>query len=121
MTFRVIPGGRSEGTPGLLVVGAAEVRVALRLVALDPDLIGSRARLLTVSLDEQLGFLVASAQPEWRAAMGFYELDPREDRAAAEVRLEQQLAAIRTLFATRPEQSISWLDARNPGKVYWAP
>jgi hypothetical protein len=53
--------------------------------------------------------------------MGFYELDPREDQAAADARLEQQMAAIRTLFTTRNEHAVSWLDARNPGKVYWAP
>ncbi|HET6745782.1 MAG TPA: FtsQ-type POTRA domain-containing protein, partial [Candidatus Limnocylindria bacterium] len=62
------------------VVNDAEVRVALRLVALDPDLIGSRSRSLTVSVDDQFGFMLASSQPVWRAAMGFYELDPREDR-----------------------------------------
>ena len=103
------------------VLNEAEVRMALRLVALDPDLIGSRARQLSVSLDDQFGFLIASSQPEWRAAMGFYELDPREDRASADARMEEQLAAIRTLFSTRREGAVSWLDARNPGKVYWAP
>jgi cell division septal protein FtsQ len=103
------------------VLPAAELRVAMRLVVLDPDLIGSRARGLTVSVDDQFGFLIASSQPAWQAAMGFYQLDPREDQASAEARLEQQLAAIRTLFATRHERAVSWLDARNPGKVYWAP
>jgi hypothetical protein len=103
------------------VLPAAELRVALRLFALDPELLGSRARRLSVSLDDQYGFLLTSPQPAWRAAMGFYELDPREDRASANARLEQQLAAIRTLFATRQERAVSWLDARNPGKVYWAP
>jgi hypothetical protein len=103
------------------VVPAAELRVAQRLIGLDPELLGSRAHRLTVSVDDQLGFLIASAQPAWRAAMGFYELDPRETRASADARLEQQLSAIRTLFATRPERGVSWLDARNTGKVYWAP
>ena len=81
------------------VLPAGELRVAQQLVTLDPDLIGSRSRQLSVSVDDELGFLIASLQPPWRAAMGFYELDPREDQAAAEARLEQQLAAIRTLFA----------------------
>jgi hypothetical protein len=102
-------------------VPAAELRVALRLVGLDPGLVGSQARHLSVSIDTEYGFQIASPHPAWRAAMGFYELDPREDQAAAEARLEQQLAAIRTLFATRPEAAVSWLDARNPGKVYWTP
>jgi cell division septal protein FtsQ len=100
---------------------AAEVRVALRLIGLDPELLGSRARRLSVTMDDEYGFLLASQRPAWRAAMGFYELDPREDQAAAEERLEQQLVAIRTLFTTRRELAVSWLDARNPGKVYWTP
>jgi hypothetical protein len=103
------------------VVPAAELRVALRLFALDPEVLGSRARRVSVSMDDEYGFLITSPQPAWRAAMGFYELDPREGRASADARLDQQLAAIRTLFATRREQAVSWLDARNPGKVYWAP
>jgi cell division septal protein FtsQ len=103
------------------VLPAAERRVAMRLVALDPEVIGSRARQLTLRLDDQFGFLLTSSGPPWDAALGFYELDPREDQAAADARLEEQLAAIRTLFATRREVAVSWLDARNPGKVYWAP
>jgi cell division septal protein FtsQ len=103
------------------VLNDAEVRVALRLVALDAQLIGSQTKGLTVSVDEEFGFTIASSQPAWLAAMGFYELDPREDRAAADARLERQLAAIRTLFSGRNERAVSWLDARNPGKVYWAP
>lgn len=102
-------------------VPAAELRVAKRLTALDPRLIGSRAKAFSVTVDYQLGFVLASTQPAWTAAMGFYQLDPRDDQAAADARLEQQLAAIRTLFATRPERNVSWLDARNPGKVYWTP
>jgi hypothetical protein len=103
------------------VLNEAEVRVALRLVTLEPELIGSATKGLTVSVDDEFGFTLASSQPTWLAAMGFYELDPREDRAGADARLERQLAAIRTLFSTRNERAVSWLDARNPGKVYWAP
>jgi cell division septal protein FtsQ len=102
-------------------VPAAELRVARRLAALAPRLIGSRASGLNVKVDYQMGFVLEATQPAWTAAMGFYQLDPREDQAAADARLEQQLAAIRTLFATRPERNVSWLDARNPGKVYWSP
>ena len=103
------------------VVPPAELRVANRLTALDPRLIGSRASALAVRVDYQRGFELESVQPAWTAALGFYQLDPREDEAAADARLEQQLAAIRTLFATRPERNVSWLDASNPGKVYWTP
>ena len=102
-------------------VPPAELQVAKRLTALDPRLIGSHASALVVKVDYQKGFLLESIQPAWTAAMGFYQLDPREDQAAADARLEQQLAAIRTLFATRPEREVSLLDARNPGKVYWTP
>jgi cell division septal protein FtsQ len=109
----------------LLMVGdavpTAELRVSRRLAALEPRLIGSRAATLEVSIDYQMGFVLESSQPAWSAALGFYELDPREDQAAADTRLEQQLAAIRTLFAARAERNVSWLDVRNPGKVYWIP
>jgi hypothetical protein len=103
------------------VLPEADMRTAMRLITLDPKLIGSRARRLGVSVDREYGFMIASSAPPWRAALGFYELDPQEDRAGADARLEQQLAAIRTLFATRREWAVSWLDARNPGKVYWSP
>jgi cell division septal protein FtsQ len=103
------------------VVPPAELRVANRLTALDPGLIGSRATALAVRVDYQKGFELESVQPAWTAALGFYQLDPREDEAAAAARLEQQLAAIRTLFASRAERNVSWLDASNPGKVYWTP
>ncbi len=103
------------------VVPPAELRVANRLTALDPRLIGSRAPALEVKVDYQKGFELESTQPAWTAALGFYQLDPREDEAAADARLEQQLAAIRTLFASRAERNVSWLDASNPGKVYWTP
>jgi POTRA domain, FtsQ-type len=103
------------------VVPPAELRVANRLTALDPLLIGSRASALEVKVDHQKGFELESSQPPWTATLGFYQLDPREDEAAADARLEEQLAAIRTLFASRPERNVSWLDASNPGKVYWTP
>ena len=103
------------------VVPPAELRVANRLTALDPRLIGSRAPALEVKVDYQQGFELESTEPAWTAALGFYQLDPREDEAAADARLEQQLAAIRTLFAGRAERNVSWLDASNPGKVYWTP
>ena len=102
-------------------VPPAELRVAKRLTAVDPRLIGSRASALEVKVDYQMGFVLEATLPGWTAALGFYQLDPREDQAAADAKLEQQLAAIRTLFASRPEHNISWLDASNPGKVYWSP
>ncbi|HEX6655347.1 MAG TPA: FtsQ-type POTRA domain-containing protein [Candidatus Limnocylindria bacterium] len=100
---------------------AGDVRMAERLLDLDPKIIGSRAKRLTVSVDKEYGFVIESPSPPWRAALGFYQVDPSENQAAADARLEQQLAAMRTLFAQRQEWAVSWLDARNPGKVYWAP
>jgi hypothetical protein len=48
-----------------------------------------------------------------------YGLDPRETAAEADARLERQVTAVRTLFASRPEAEIGWVDVRNPGKVYF--
>jgi hypothetical protein len=100
---------------------AGDVHIAERLLDLDPKALGSRAKRLTISVDNEYGFVIESPAPPWRAALGFSALDPTEEGTAADTRLEQQLAAIRTLFAQRREWAVSWLDARNPGKVYWAP
>jgi hypothetical protein len=51
-------------------------------------------------------------------AFGLYGLDPTETESQ-DGRIEQQIAAVRTLFAAHPEASVSWVDARNPGKVYF--
>ena len=102
-------------------VPPAELRVAKRLTALDPRLIGSRASALEVKVDYQMGFVLESTQPAWTAALGFYQLDPREDQAAADAKLEQQLAAIRTLFATRPERNVSMAGCQQPGEGILAP
>ena len=70
-------------------------------------------------LDDEYGFRLASDQPAWEVALGVYGLDPRETAADADARLERQVTAVRTLFATRPEAEIGWVDVRNPGKVYF--
>jgi cell division protein FtsQ len=100
---------------------SADMRVAARLVDMDPEIIGSRTSRLEVSIGDRYGFTVSAPVPDWEAALGFYELDPSDDRATADARLEAQLGAIRTLFAQRPESGVSWMDVRNPGKVYWTP
>lgn len=102
-------------------VPGAELRAARRLLALEPAALGSAATRLFLRIDAQYGFILVSRQPAWRAAMGFYQLDPRETEAAAAARLEEQVSAVRTLFAAQAEASVTWVDARNPGKVYWAP
>lgn len=101
------------------VVPAAEVRTALRLVDLEPATLGSVAERLTVRIDDQYGFILVAPEIGWSAAFGFYGLDPREADADVAARVEQQAASVRTLFADEPETTVAWVDARNPGRVYW--
>ncbi len=102
-------------------VPLAELRAAERLLSLDPELLGSRARTFTVRIDDEYGFVLAPDQPTWEAALGFYQAAPGETQEEAMGRLEAQVAAVRTLFAERSERTVGWVDARNPGKVYWTP
>ena len=106
-----------------IIVGEAiperEVRTALRLVAIEPATLGSTAQRLTVRIEEQYGFIVVAPEIGWSAAFGYYGVDPQEDDADVAARIEQQAASVRTLFAGQPETSVSWVDARNPGRVYW--
>lgn len=97
--------------PGLL-------DTAVRLAKIDPARLGSTASRLDVRLDVEHGFLLVSTKPDWQAAFGLYGLDPTHQQPA-EGRIEEQLAAVRTLFAAHAEASVSWVDARNPGKVYF--
>jgi hypothetical protein len=112
---------RAEGR--LLAVGdripTALLRTASALAAIDPAELGSDARRFSVAVDDDHGFRLRSARPGWEIAFGVYGLDPRETAAAAEARLERQVTAVRTLFATRDEADIGWVDVRNPGKVYF--
>lgn len=100
---------------------ANERAMARRLLELDPKLIASAADGFALRIDDEYGFVLVAAAAPWEAALGFYQLDPEESQATADARLESQIAAIRTLFTTRAEAGVSWVDARNPGKVYWAP
>ncbi len=101
------------------VLPAALLRIATRIAAIDPEALGSSADHLTIRLDDEYGFRLVSAEGGWEAALGVYGLDPRETAAEADVRLERQVTAVRTLFASRPEVEIGWVDVRNPGKVYF--
>ena len=107
----------------LLTVGDripdAVLRTALRLASLDPATLGSDADRLSVRLDDEFGFGLAAAEPGWEMALGVYGMDPGETAADAAARLDRQVTAVRTLFATRAEADIGWVDARNPGKVYF--
>jgi len=102
-------------------VDPEELRIANRLAALDPVLIGSRSTGTVVRIADRDGFLLVSARPRWTIALGFFGLDPNETREAEDARFDAQLTAVRTLFATVKEGDVSWVDVRNPGKVYWKP
>jgi hypothetical protein len=101
------------------VIPTALLRTALAVGAIDPARLGSAASALTVRLDDEYGFRIAAARPGWEVALGVFGLDPRETAAEADARLERQVTAVRTLFASRPEAEIGWVDVRNPGKVYF--
>jgi cell division protein FtsQ len=99
-------------------IPADERETALRLVAIQPATLGSEATRLTVRIEEGYGFIVV-ANTGWSAAFGFYGLDPAEPASDTAARIDAQAASVRTLFAEEPERSVSWVDARNPGRVYW--
>jgi cell division septal protein FtsQ len=101
------------------VIPAGVVGTALRLFEVDPAALGSTAAQLGLRLDDEYGFRLVSAAPEWQVALGPYGLDPTETASEASARLDAQVGAVRTLFATRAETEIGWVDVRNPGKVYF--
>jgi hypothetical protein len=105
-------------TPGDEVTEAV-LTTALELAELDAASLGSRAERLAVRIDDEFGFRLVAADPGWELALGVYGMDPSETAADAAARLERQVTAVRTLFASRPEVGIGWVDARNPGKVYF--
>lgn len=96
-----------------------EVRTALRLAGIEPATLGSRAARLTVRVEEQYGFIVVAPEIGWSAAFGYYGMDPQEGDADVAARVQQQAASVRTLFASQSEGTVAWVDARNPGRVYW--
>jgi POTRA domain, FtsQ-type len=101
------------------IIPPGVVGTAMRLFEMDPAALGSAATELTLRLDDEYGFRLVSAAPEWQVALGPYGLDPTETTSEAAARLDAQVGAVRTLFATRAETEIGWVDVRNPGKVYF--
>jgi hypothetical protein len=101
------------------VIPEALLRTASDVAAIDPARLGSRATALSVRLDDEYGFRIVAAEPGWEVALGVFGLDPRESEAEAASRLERQVTAVRTLFASQAEAEIGWVDVRNPGKVYF--
>ncbi len=115
----------SDGRTGSRLMSAGDaitpsfLRTALELARLDPAALGSTAKRLSVRIDDEFGFRLLAPEPGWELALGAYGMDPNESEAGAAARLERQVTAVRTLFASRAEAEIGWVDARNPGKVYF--
>ena len=112
---------RRQASKGLKVgdvIPSGMIDTALRLVAVQPARLGSAATRLSLRIDDEHGFVLVSTAPAWQAAFGLYGLDPTREQPQ-DGRIEAQVAAVRTLFAAHPEGSVSWVDARNPGKVYF--
>jgi hypothetical protein len=96
----------------------AERSVALRLSAINPVALGSTAKGLRVRLDAQCGYVISARNgASWSAAIGLSGMDANS--AAMSAGIDARVAAVRTLFAAHSERGIRWVDARNPGKVYW--
>ena len=105
--------GVGDRIPAELLDPTAEI------LAIDPAALGSEASSLSVRLDDEYGFRLVSAEPPWEVALGVYGTNPRETAADASARLQRQVTAVRTLFASHPEEGVAWVDVRNPGKVYF--
>ena len=105
--------GVGDRIPAELLEPTAEI------LAVDPVALGSATSSVSVRLDDEFGFRLVSAEPAWEVALGVYGTNPRETAADASARLQRQITAVRTLFASHPENGIGWVDVRNPGKVYF--
>jgi hypothetical protein len=103
---------------GTTIAGSL-VDPTLDILAIDPVALGSSTGRLQVHLDDEFGFRLVSDDPAWEVALGVYGTNPRETALDVAARLERQVTAVRTLFATRDEDRIGWVDVRNPGKVYF--
>ena len=107
-----------------LVVGDADPRRTswtprCILAALPGPRLGSASPTVTVAVDPTYGFVLSAPAAGWQAAFGFYGLDPTDTPEVVAARIESQTSAVRTLFSLHPEAGVAWLDARNPGRVYF--
>lgn len=102
-------------------IPADELATAQELQAIDPAALGSAATALAVRIDARCGYSI-SPRPSgtWLATFGLYGLASDGAQAIAD-QVVRQVAAVRTLFAAHPETTVAWVDARNPGRVYWRP
>jgi hypothetical protein len=79
---------------------------------------GSRATGVRVEIRDGCGYvLLPRSGASWEVALGY--LGATADGSVTPPTIEAQVAAVRTLFAAHPERAVRWVDARNPGKVYW--
>ncbi len=101
-------------------IPADELATAQALEGIEPAALGSAATALGVRLDELCGYSISPLPSEtWRATFGLYSVG--SDAQAIADQIVRQVAAVRTLFAVHPESTVGWVDARNPGRVYWRP
>jgi len=108
-----------------LIVGdridAPSLAAALHLSDVEPAALGSKAVDLGVRLTDDDGFLLVSSLPRWQADFGLYPGSDFDQPVALQERVEAQVTAVRTLFSMEGESKISWVDARDPRRVYWRP
>lgn len=102
-------------------IDPAALAAGLRLASVEPAAIGSASTGLTVRLTDDDGFLLASLTPAWQADFGLYPALEGGAQGTLDEQVSAQVAAVRTLFSLHPEGGVSWVDARDPGRVYWRP
>lgn len=103
------------------VIDPSTLAAALRLSGVEPAALGSAAVDLGVRLTDDDGFLLVSDQPIWQADFGLYPDSDSGQPAALQERVDAQVTAVRTLFSFEGEGKISWVDVRDPRRVYWRP
>lgn len=102
-------------------IDAATLAAALRLSRVAPAELGSASSHLGISLTDDDGFLLVSPSPGWQADFGFYPAPDPGQPDTLDAQVSAQVTAVRTLFSLQPEAGVSWVDARDPGRVYWRP
>jgi hypothetical protein len=115
---------RRTGSRDIIVgdrIDLATLAPALRLSRVRPAELGSGASNLGVRLTDGDGFLLVSTSPSWQADFGFLPVADPGQAGSLDERVTAQVAAVRTLFSLQSEAGLSWVDARDPGRVYWRP
>lgn len=102
-------------------IDPVSLAAALRLSAVAPAALGSLSNEVNVRITDEDGFLLVSTSPAWQADFGFYAAPDSGELATLDEQVSAQVAAVRTLFAFQSETEVSWVDARDPGRVYWRP